>query len=369
MLNVKKVDYEKNPKFSLSKDLDNEEIILNSQNENRLVFDYLTFVSTQDTKEELISLLGLETLTFIQCKGFYGYSEQLFYEGIHIYFGGTSEMGVCVELSGRGCRNFEHFGTGNYEEVFSYILCNSGVNITRLDVAYDDFNRHLDFDKLIYDIRNENYVSRFREFELRSTFSKDPKKRGFSFYCGSSQSEIRFRIYDKRVEQQAFDQVESWIRFEIQLRRDRAAVFIDMFLSGKEMSTLFSGVVKNYLRFIIPSGDTNLSRCATAQYWVDFLGSVDKVSLFFPDLDYSESRLEAYVKSQCSGVCVTYISLFGFEAFVNMILSRSTLKLNPKYSFLLSKNQINDATAILKDGIEKFKDTPYEYNWLGGSLL
>ena len=98
MLNVKKVDYEKNPKFSLSKDLDNEEIILNSQNENRLVFDYLTFVSTQDTKEELISLLGLETLTFIQCKGFYGYSEQLFYEGIHIYFGGTSEMGVCVEI-------------------------------------------------------------------------------------------------------------------------------------------------------------------------------------------------------------------------------------------------------------------------------
>ena len=35
----------------------------------------------------------------------------------------------------------------------------------------------------------------------------------------------------------------------------------------------------------------------------------------------------------------------------------------------LSENQINDATAILKDGIEKFKDTPYEYNWLGGSLL
>lgn len=96
MLNVKKIDYEKNPKFKLSNDLDNCEIILDSQNKNRLVFDYLTFVSTQDTKEELISLLGLEALTFVQCRGFYGYAEQLFYEGIHIHFNGTAEMGVCV---------------------------------------------------------------------------------------------------------------------------------------------------------------------------------------------------------------------------------------------------------------------------------
>ena len=370
MLNVKKIDYEKNPKFKLSNDLDNCEIILDSQNKNRLVFDYLTFVSTQDTKEELISLLGLEALTFVQCRGFYGYAEQLFYEGIHIHFNGTAEMGVCVEMSGRGCRNFEHFGTGNYVDVFSYILCNSGVNITRLDVAYDDFNNHLDIDKLIYDIQNGNYLSRFREFELRSTLSKDPKKRGFSLYCGSSQSEIRFRIYDKRIEQQVFDQVESWIRFEIQLRRDRAAVFIDMLLNGgSELSTLFLGVVKNYLRFIVPTGDSNLSRCPTAQYWLDFLGSFDKVSLFFPDFDYSESRLETYVKSQLSGSCVTFISLFGFQEFVNLILSRSTLKLNPKHLFLLSKNHINNATDVLKDGIEKFKDTPYEYNWLGGSLL
>ena len=208
------------------------------------------------------------------------------------------------------------------------------------------------------------------EHALRSTLSKDPKKRGFSLYCGSSQSEIRFRIYDKRIEQQVFDQVESWIRFEIQLRRDRAAVFIDMLLNGgSELSTLFLGVVKNYLRFIVPTGDSNLSRCPTAQYWLDFLGSVDKVSLFFPDFDYSESRLETYVKSQLSGSCVTFISLFGFQEFVNLILSRSTLKLNPKHLFLLSKNHINNATDVLKDGIEKFKDTPYEYNWLGGSLL
>ena len=66
---------------------------------------------------------------------------------------------------------------------------------------------------------------------------------------------------------------------------------------------------------------------------------------------------------------VTFISLFGFFFLMIRRLSRSTLKLNPKHLFILYKNHINNATDVLKDGIEKFKDTPYEYNWLGGSLL
>lgn len=352
IINIKDV---KDDNFVLSKDLDVEQFDLNNMctEDNRIIIDYLTFVSKSDTKETLIKFLGLEDRTFIRTKGWYGYSQQLYYDGIHILYDGTLEMGVCVEMSGQGCRNFEKWGTGDYEEIFSYILCNSDVNITRLDVAYDDFKGILDFETLVRDIEEENYVSRFREFPVERIYSKDISKRSFTIYCGSRSSEIMFRIYDKRAEQKAFD-LSHWVRFEIQLRRDRADLFIKAFMQDEQIGlpSLFAGVVKNYLRFIVRStNDTNLSRAKTAPYWNDFLGEVEKVSLFVADLDYSESNLERFVKVQCSSAVVSFIALFGFNNFIDFVLSRSTVKINDKHLTLLFNHDIYDLREKLQSDI------------------
>lgn len=342
-------------KFKLSKDLDAECFDINNMcTDNRIIIDYLTFVSKCDKKETLIKFLGLEDRNFIKTKGWYGYSQQLYYDGIHILYDGTPDMGVCVEMSGQGCRNFEKWGTGDYLEIFSYINNNTDVNITRLDVAYDDFTGLLNFETLLRDIEEENYVSRFREFHVERIYSKDVSKRSFTIYCGSHSSEIMFRIYDKRAEQKAFS-LEHWLRFEIQLRRERACMFIKLLLDGVELQSLYAGVIKNYLRFVVRSEtDCNLSRAETAKYWSDFLGEIDKVSLFVAESDYTESNLERFVKSQCSSAIVSYIALFGFKNFVNFVLGRSSLRLNDKHLTLLFNHNINDLREKLNSDIIDF---------------
>lgn len=346
----------KDDNFSLSKDLDLENFDINNMcTENRIIIDYLTFVSKSDSRDTLIKLLGLEDRTFIRTKGWYGYSQQLYYDGIHILYDGTPDMGVCVEMSGQGCRNFEKWGTGDYLEIFSYINNNTDVNITRLDIAYDDFTGLLDFETLVRDIEEENYVSRFREFPVERIYSKEVKKRSFTIYCGSRSSEIMFRIYDKRAEQKAFN-LDHWLRFEIQLRRNRASVFIKMLLQGFELQSLYAGVIKNYLRFVVRSDtDCNLSRSDTAPYWSNFLGEVDKVSLFVAESDYTETNLERFVKVQCSSAVVAFIALFGFNNFVDLVLSRSSLKLNDKHLTLLFNHNINDLREKLNSDILDFR--------------
>lgn len=106
---------------------------------------------------------------------------------------------------------------------------------------------------------------------MERIYSKEIKRRSFTIYCGSHSSETMFRIYDKKAEQKAFD-LEHWLRFEVQLRRDRADIFIKLLLDNQDLQSLYAGVIKNYLRFVEPSEtDTNLSRAKLHNIGLIFL--------------------------------------------------------------------------------------------------
>ena len=188
-------------------------------------------------------------------------------------------MGVCCNMSGKGCRTFEEYGTGNYKSIFDVILENWSedgdkrkMNLTRLDVAYDDFEGLLDimtiFQATISGGYHEgkllqgDFVSRF------STYDVDISTKGLTCGFGSSKSDIYIRIYDKKAEQNRED-VDHWVRCEIQLRRENAIGFI--MLTG-DICTNYFGVLNNYLRFIEPSEtDSNKRRAKTAEWWAKFL--------------------------------------------------------------------------------------------------
>lgn len=309
--------------------------------EKRIIFDWLTFTTKKDSINSIKSFMGFDEFDFEEIKGRYGYTKRLFYDGINIYFGGSEDMGICVELSGKGCRNFEKYGSSDYYELFSYLISNSDdCHITRLDVAFDDFDGILDFNVIADSIANKQYLSRFREFHIERTYSKDPKFEDFCIYCGSRQSETLFRIYDKKAEQERFD-LEHWLRFELQLRRSRAECFVNLLLSDNDISDLFVCVINNYLRFVVPSeSDTNKSRAVTCEWWFNFLQTFQKVSLCLPDDDYTESRLERFVKKQTSSAIVAFIALNGFNAFRDVITGKSKIKLNQKYMNLLKSHNI-----------------------------
>lgn len=305
---------------------------------NYVIYDYLTFSSKIHDQLTMIMFLGLEGVSFENLKGFYGYRDRLYYDGISIHYNGRDDMGVCVEMSGKGCRAFEKFGNGDYNMIFSEILDNYSddadkrqMNITRLDVAYDDFTGVLDLPLLRTETLNLNFVSRFEDW------SETSGNKGLSVNHGSQKSSIFIRIYDKRLEQKAQDLLDHWVRCELQLRRETALGFIQKKLDIVEN---YFRSLNNYLRYVVPNdNDSNNRRFDTAPYWLRFLQSAERDSIFHKPADnYSFDKLYGFINNQLSGAITTYIDIVGVDQFIQDVSSaRKGKKLNSKYISLKSQ--------------------------------
>lgn len=120
---------------------------------SRFLIDYLTVTSKIHSPQGLMELFGLDHLTWEVCSGANSYRDGYRSGSIRVSYNGiTDDMGVCIDLSGQGCREFETLGHGDYERVFSEVLDNKGeMNITRLDIAFDDKDGLIDWGQLCWD--------------------------------------------------------------------------------------------------------------------------------------------------------------------------------------------------------------------------
>lgn len=297
--------------------------------DNRIVYDYLTFSSRVHSLDDLIELLGLEGVSFELKNGFYGYRERLYFGGISIHYAGHSDMGICVEMSGKGCRSFEEFGNGDYDAIFELIRFHAPekeMNITRLDVAYDDFIGKLDLPVLARDTVENHFVSRFRDWQVIQG------NKGGSVNHGSKSSNVYIRIYDKAMEQEV--DVPHWVRLEVQMRKECAFGFIQL---DDMIDKKFFAVLNEYLRYIVSDiNDSNRWRIPMSAYWADFVAYDDKVSIFDkPASDFTVGKLFEYITTQTSGACQTYIDIYGSDNFLDTIANaRKGKRLNPKYAQL-----------------------------------
>lgn len=315
--------------------------------ENRIVVDWLTFVSKCDSERTLIKLLGLESLNFESFDtGFYGYKKSLRYDNnIIILYGGHSywdekegkmitDFNVCFQMSGKGCRVFEEVSNISFMDLFKYLYDNKkDYSVTRIDIAYDDFENLLDINVLFQNVIVQNYCSRTRYYKFEGGSD------GLSLYFGSPKSDFRIRIYDKVAEQKISDSVQHWVRLELQLRKERAQSVIDYINAGLLIDEIYFNALNNYLRFIVPGNDSNKCRSKTAPYWDKFLKYHDKISLYVePGNEYDSLKLAYYVEKQCSSSIATYCANFGLLSFLKMIFNKSRTIYNSKYINLLFKN-------------------------------
>lgn len=320
---------------------------------NRIIYDWLTFTTQIHSVGNILDLLGLSEVSFIKLdRGMNGYPECIFFGGISICYGGREDMGVCVCMSGKGCRTFEEHGNGDWNSIFVEILDNYSddsskrkMNISRLDIAYDDFDGLLDIKKIAESTFNQNYVSRFSKGQVLFDFDKGNV--GITCNFGSVRSDTYIRIYDKKVEQKRED-IDHWIRCEIQLRGASSLGFI---MLGGDICANYFGVLNNYLRFVDPSDtDTNKRRWKTSEWWDNFIESYDSVSIFArPGTEYNIFKLENFVFGQCTGAVCTMIDIVGVEEFLKKLQQSKCMHLiNPKYKDL--KNQMGTSS----DGIIEF---------------
>lgn len=314
--------------------------------QSNILVDWITFSSKADDFVSITEFLGLQSLQFTERSGRYFYRRCRSFGNINIYSDGINDdMGVCVEMSGQGCRDFETYGKCDWMVVFAYILNNDFVNISRLDVAFDDFDGALNLDAIIQDTFDGNFTSKFSHWNVQKG------SRGATVEHGTRGGSMYIRIYDKKAERKRED-LEHWVRCELQMREQNALGFITSLyrkesffdLSGESVAftegdipigKLFFQVLNNYLRYVEPDdSDSNMRRWPTAAHWLRFLDTVERRSIFIsPGTEYNVMNLSRYIFHQAGNAINTYIELMGQEKFLNELKEVKKSK-NPKYDNL-----------------------------------
>ena len=299
--------------------------------ENMILFDWLTFTSHSDSPESIMQLLGLNSVPSQKMeKGRNGYRCRYFFENISILYDGAENMGVCVDMSGTGCRAFETYSKISWDELMQILYYSSGdYNVSRLDMAFDDHTGILDINQLRDDTDDHLYVSRSRTWKVEYGSS------GTTIYHGSPKSDMYIRIYDKAAERDLEDC--HWIRVELQMRDEIATGFIDG-LMIHPVGDQFRGVLHNYLRYVQDPGcDLNMSRWPMTDYWSALIDGIQQIRCWSaPGVEYNEFKLSNFVINQAGNALDCYLYIFGMDDLVRELGNRA-IKPSPKYEHLKAK--------------------------------
>lgn len=297
--------------------------------ENIILYDWLSFTCKCSDPYLFVDYLGMTNVPWEISKGARGYRQRLYFNCISIHYDGREDMGVWCEMSGQGCRAFESLSqlSGKWDDLFKTII-SQRMNITRLDVAYDDHIGLLDINQVIQDTRAQEYVSKSDYWEVLES------SKGQSLQIGSPQSDVLIRIYDKAAERHCSSDTH-WIRVELQLRRDRAIKFTELPLT---IGQSFAGVVVNYLRYVEPQDfDSNKWRWPIKPYWGELLCNADAISIYqAPGMEYNLDRCQKYVIKQAGNAIDAYIQIVGLPQFLDDLKHRNTQR-NPKYDELVRR--------------------------------
>jgi len=291
--------------------------------DNVFLIDWLTVVFHGVHLDEIQSVLGLtgaewqSTTSFIN-----GYPMDTFFSNIHIRWGADDprfyrdsfdkngvfhsaaskarmDMGICLDMSGQGCRSFEEYSKVSWFDLIDRIFKMGGrVNVTRLDLAYDDHSGLLNIWQMRRDVEDRNYISKSKKSLIIWSDDQEHDIQGLTLQIGSKSSPVLIRIYDKAAER-GYGSERHWIRVELQLRDDRAQEALKLLWERESVGLVASGIIRNYCCFVVPSADTNRSRWQTAEYWVRVLEGMEKLRVWVaPGEPYNFSKAENHMIHQ-----------------------------------------------------------------------
>ena len=293
--------------------------------ENLFLIDWLTVTCYGCTVDDVLDLIGMHDAGIpweIKEKFLNGYPMRCYFNGISILYGAEQEkyykdptkarkdMGVCLQMSGQGCRCFESYGHGDWFRLLSefFTIRDKGVkekkdgrkfsyNITRLDLAFDDHTGILDIYRIRDDVEHRNYTSKSKFAQYTWSDDQNDDIQGLSVTVGSNSSDIKIRIYDKAAERGFKDR--HWIRVELQLRDDRSTAAASELIASMHIGNTVRGILANYLNFREVGTDSNKSRWEIASYWKDLLDGMTAIALWSnPGVEYNIAVSEHYLKKQ-----------------------------------------------------------------------
>lgn len=235
---------------------------------------------------EIYNILKLNEEDFIELDtGRYGYDSQMRFGHIAIYFNQykNADMGIHLEMSGQGCREYEQYNKFGFNylipQIFNYV-----INVSRLDLAVDDRFGYFKVSTLERTLKDGFVKSKFKRARSVTDIKiNGGHELGKTLYFGSASSDLQIRFYDKKEEMiskgRDVEGINSWVRSELQLRRENAFNAAHMIASGVGLQDIILGILRNYISFCARTKDKNKSRWQLAKYWEKFLDDVAKIKI------------------------------------------------------------------------------------------
>lgn len=282
----------------------------------------VTFKSLHEIND-IFCILNMEGCGFSEeINGMYNYKKQVRCGDIRILFEGKSSgMGIHVQMSGQGCRQFEKKG-GSWPDFFLKAL-GSEASFTRLDVAIDDIalegqKPYFTINRVYRKATSGCVKSRFWKGKyIKSIDFRDGSSVGETMYFGCPDSDVQIRMYEKdyeRIEagEELASDVVAWNRVEVQTRREKAqAVAIYLLTTGNVMEVV-QGILADSISFLVKQdGDSNKSRWPMCKWWRRFIDDAAKLKITWAAEEPTIEKKEMWFDKQVTKTLALLESVLG----------------------------------------------------------
>ena len=288
----------------------------------QVLVDWLTFsVKEQDPAKVIREYLGLDPELFQDAGyGLLGYNRVLRFSDICVCYEPREndffrDMGVCVSMSGNGCRTFETMSMltqagkdSVFPTLFQLLAADETANVSRLDIACDDREGFLNMEEIVEKVQANEINSRMTKRSVIVSFD-GTQRSGSTIYLGAPSSDFRVRIYDKALEEGVDG---HWIRVELVMRHKNAAAFVEQMNSAPSVGKLAAQVVNDKFSFI-ERDDSNITRCTVCGWWRSFVDELESVRLVARCVvQHSVERIENWIESQVGPSLAVILNTLGW---------------------------------------------------------
>ena len=288
----------------------------------QVLVDWLTFsVKEQDPAKVIREYLGLDPELFQDAGyGLLGYNRVLRFSDICVCYEPREndffrDMGVCVSMSGNGCRAFETMSKltqagqdSVFPTLFQLLAADETANVSRLDIACDDREGFLNMEEIVEKVQANEINSRMTKRSVIVSFD-GTQRSGSTIYLGAPSSDFRVRIYDKALEEGVDG---HWIRVELVMRHKNAAAFAEQMNSAPSVGKLAAQVVNDKFSFI-ERDDSNITRCTVCGWWRSFVDELESVRLVARCvIQHSVERIENWIESQVGPSLAVILNTLGW---------------------------------------------------------
>lgn len=249
------------------------------------------------------------------------------------------------------------------------------VNITRIDIALDDYDELVKFDDIEQKLKKGHYRSSKRSYNIVKTSDQNGQKLGETIYIGNartasgSRGNVYARFYDKLAQYKEKNQLvtsdvrehwkktgkEVWQRYEISFSKNYTNSIVADILNGESIDKIFKISLRNLLEILTPRGK-NKNRWYKTKWWEDFLKYDERKGFGLPNRDVMLAETLEWLRVAVLpslNVLEKIGQERGFDIYDLLRKAKKPVELSKKQNRLIADTR-NKSNETINDYLTKF---------------